>query len=122
MTRKLASIQRIINIAPIDGADKIELATVQGWECVVKKGEFKIGDMVIYIEIDAELCEKLLKIIGFWDEIKNIGKLNGNKGNRVKTRKFRGVLSQGLIINTTILNNFGTLDTKSNTFTPNVIN
>ena len=35
--RNLASIQRIWKIEPIDGADKIELAHVLGWQCVVNK-------------------------------------------------------------------------------------
>lgn len=50
--RKLATIQKIININPIPGADAIEVAKILGWECVVKKNEFKIGDLCIYIEID----------------------------------------------------------------------
>ena len=39
--RKLASIQRIWKIEPIDGADRIELAHVLGWQCVVNRGQFK---------------------------------------------------------------------------------
>ena len=44
--RQLASIQRIVDLQPIPNADKIETATVLGWKCVVKKGEFKTGDLV----------------------------------------------------------------------------
>jgi RNA ligase (TIGR02306 family) len=55
MERKLASIQRIINLTPIDGADAIETATILGWSVVVKKGEFKIGDLCVYFEIDSLL-------------------------------------------------------------------
>lgn len=51
--RKLASIQVIKNIEIIDGADLIEKATILGWEVVVKKGDFKIGDLVVYVEIDS---------------------------------------------------------------------
>ena len=40
MMRKLASIQQITDIVPIEGADKIELARVLGWQCVVNKGSF----------------------------------------------------------------------------------
>ena len=105
--RTLATIQKIVDIKPIERADKIELAFVKSWQVVVaKKDNFKVGDLVVYVEINAQLNEKLIKMIGLWDETKNIGRLGGNAGNRVKTRKFRGVLSQGLIINTNILNNF----------------
>ena len=51
--RKLASIQRIWKIEPIDGADKIELAFVLGWRCVVNKGQFKPMDSAGYFEIVA---------------------------------------------------------------------
>ena len=48
--RKLASIRRIADIQPIEGADAIEVATVDGWKVVVKKDEFKIGDLAVYLE------------------------------------------------------------------------
>ena len=41
----LASIQKVIKLTPIEGADLIETATVLGWEIVVKKGEYKVGDL-----------------------------------------------------------------------------
>lgn len=56
--RHLATIQKIISISPIPNADKIELAQVLGWQCVVKKNEFNIGDMVVYVEVDSILPEK----------------------------------------------------------------
>lgn len=55
MERKLASIQTILEINPIEGADNIVVATVLGWHCVVKKGEFNVGDKIIYIEVDSIL-------------------------------------------------------------------
>lgn len=42
--RKLASIRKISDIQPIEGADLIQVATVDGWKVVVKRGEFKVGD------------------------------------------------------------------------------
>lgn len=41
--RKLATIREISALRPISGADKIEVAQIDGWECVVKKGEFSVG-------------------------------------------------------------------------------
>ena len=53
--RKLASIQTILDIQPIPDADNIEVATVNAWELVVKKGEYKVGDKARYGEIDSFL-------------------------------------------------------------------
>jgi RNA ligase (TIGR02306 family) len=53
--RKLASVQRIINIEPIKNADSIEVVSVLGWKVVAKKGDFQVGDLVIYFEIDSIL-------------------------------------------------------------------
>lgn len=84
--RKLVSIERILNIYPIDGAERIELAEINGWQCIVKKGEFQIGDLVIYFAIDS--------IVDVNDE--NTAFLK-DRGSRIKTMKMRGVVSQGLI-------------------------
>ncbi len=43
--RKLATIRQISRLEPIPKADRIELALIDGWEAVVKKGEFKEGDL-----------------------------------------------------------------------------
>ena len=56
--RKLASIQKIINVEPIEGADAIEKATVLGWQLVIRKGEFTIGDLCVYCEIDSMMPDK----------------------------------------------------------------
>ena len=53
MERKLASIRKVREIKPIEGADAIELAIVDGWQCVAKKGEFKVNDLCVYFEIDS---------------------------------------------------------------------
>jgi hypothetical protein len=55
MERKLASIREIKEIVPIEGADAIEVAVVDGWKVVTKKGEFKPGDLCVYFEIDSFL-------------------------------------------------------------------
>lgn len=87
MTRKLASIQKIVDIKPIKGADKIEVATVLGWQCVIAKVDnFKVGDLVVYIEIDTILPEK-----------KEFEFLRDRKF-RIKTIKLKGQVSQGLVV------------------------
>lgn len=93
--RKLASIQVIKDLKPIPYADRIETATVLGWQCVVKKGEFKVGDKCVYIEIDSLLPEDNPA----FDFLKN------SKGHieRIRTVKLRGQISQGLALPTNIL-------------------
>ena len=55
--RKLATIQKITNLQPIEGADRIEVAQIEGWHVVVRKGEFKVNDLCVYCEIDSVLPE-----------------------------------------------------------------
>jgi RNA ligase (TIGR02306 family) len=94
--RKLATVQKIIDIQPIDGADAIEVATVLGWKCVVKKGVFNVGDKVIYCEIDSLL--PLREEFEFLRKSSYKKLVNGDEGFRIKTVKLRGQISQGLII------------------------
>ena len=55
----LAHIEKIVKIYPIEGADKIEMCQVLDFHVVVKKGEFKTGDSVVYIEVDSILPDGL---------------------------------------------------------------
>ena len=86
MGRALAHIEKIHNIQPIEGADRIELVHVKGWQCVAVKGEFNEGDLAVYIEIDSKVPEtepfEFLR----------------NKQFKIKTQKFRGALSQGIAL------------------------
>jgi len=91
ITRKLATIERISAINPIPDADAIERATIRGWNVVVKKGEHKVGELVVYCEIDSIMPERpefeFLRPRGF----------------RIKTIKLRGQVSQGIIFPLSIL-------------------
>lgn len=93
--RKMATIRKISKINQIDGADAIELAHVDGWQSVVKKGEYKEGDIVVYLEVDSWVPHELAP---FLSKGKNTREFNGVRGERLKTIKLRGVLSQGLIL------------------------
>jgi len=95
MERKLASIQIIDNLSPIVGADLIEVATVKGWKLVVKKGEFKEGEMAIYCEIDSFLPIKEEFEFLRKSSYKKVGE---QEGFRLKTIKLRGQISQGLLL------------------------
>lgn len=100
--RKLASVRVISNIQPIPNADKIELVTVDGWNVVVAKDVgHKVGDLVIYCEIDSflpirEEFEFLRK--------SSYKKMGDVEGFRLRTVKLRGQVSSGLILPLSILN------------------
>ena len=53
--RKLATKRTVTELKPIEGADRIELAMIDGWQIVVKKDDFKVGDSCIYFEIDSKV-------------------------------------------------------------------
>ena len=93
--RKLASIRRIADIQPIEGADAIVVATVDGWKVVVKKGEFKVGDLAVYLEIDSWVPHELAPFLSKGQEPREY---NGVKGERLRTIKLRGQVSQGLLL------------------------
>lgn len=105
MERKLASIRRISDIQPIEGADMIELAIVDGWKVVVAKNVgHKVGDMVVYCEIDSFLPIK--------DEFEflrksSFKKMGDQEGFRLKTIKLRGQVSQGLILPLSVFEGYG---------------
>ena len=82
--RNLATIQIVVNIRPIPGADAIEVCDVLGWHVVIKKGEFKENDLCVYVEIDSTLPDK--PDFEFLRERKF----------KVKTIKLRGQISQGI--------------------------
>ena len=54
----VASIQKITNLRPHPNADALELVDILGWQVVVKKGEFKEGDLCVYIATDSIVEER----------------------------------------------------------------
>ena len=96
MSRKLATVRRITDIQPIPNADAIQVATVDGWKVVVKKDEFKVGDLAIYFEIDSWIPTEIAPFLT--KEGKQPSVFNEVKGERLRTIKLRGQLSQGLLV------------------------
>lgn len=94
--RKLASIQRVWKIEPIEGADRIELAHVEGWQCVVNKGQFHEMDLGMYFEIDSFLPVRPEFEFLRPSSYKNTEIMG--EGFRLQTMRFKGVLSQGLLL------------------------
>jgi len=96
MERKLVSIQVIDAINPIEGADNIEVATIQGWKVVIKKGEYKVGDKVIYFEVDSFLPIRPEYEFLRPSSFKTL--YDGSEGFRIRTIKLRKQISQGLVM------------------------
>ena len=94
--RKLVTVRRIDALDPIPDADAIEVATVEGWKLVVKKGEFKVGDPCVYFEIDSFLPDG----VPAWQFLvdKSSREFEGVKGHKLRTIKLRGQISQGLVL------------------------
>lgn len=86
-----------ITILPHPDAEKLELAQVEDYRCVVGKDLYKTGDLVVYIPEAAIISEDQLRFFGYWNEEQNKGVLAGSKGDRVKAVKLRGQISQGLV-------------------------
>jgi len=100
MERKLVSVQVVSDLQPIPEADLIEVATINGWKLVVKKGEFKVGDLAVYFEIDSFL--PYVEQYAFLQK-SSYKKMGEVQGFRLKTIKLRGQVSQGLLLPMTIL-------------------
>jgi RNA ligase (TIGR02306 family) len=94
--RSLVTIQKVKEISDIADSDFLELAHVMGWQCVVKKGEFKAGELGVYFEVDSFLPVheryEFLRNSSYRDNVDN------GKGFRIRTVKMRGQLSQGLLL------------------------
>lgn len=93
--RKMASIRKIDSIRPIPGADAIECARVGGWDVVVKRGEFKEGELAVYCEIDSWIPNDLAPFLSKGSEPREF---EGVRGERLRTVKLRGQVSQGLLL------------------------
>jgi hypothetical protein len=92
MERKLAHIEQVHDIRPIEGADRIVLIHVLGWQLIALKDEFKEGDLAVYIEIDSRVPSDM-ECFSFLSK----------RNYKVKTIKMKGCLSQGLALPLSIL-------------------
>lgn len=94
--RKMATVRRIDAVNPIPNADAIEVATVGGWRVVVKRGEFQPGDLAVYCEIDSFIPSTVAPFLtkpGHYPKT-----FEGVEGERLRTVRLRGQISQGLLL------------------------
>lgn len=102
--RKMATIRRIDAINPIPDADAIEVATVGGWKVVVKRGEFTVGSLAVYCEIDSFIPTTIASFLTKPGHTPKV--YEGVEGERLRTVKLRKTLSQGLLLPVSALDTF----------------
>lgn len=103
MSTLSVKIERILEVQPHPNADRLDLVTVLGWQCVTAKGVFKSGDLCAYFPIDSILPEKVEAVIFGPDSKVKLDK------HRVRTIKLRGAISQGMAISLPTLQDAGVL-------------
>jgi len=91
MAELIVEVCKIEKVERHPNADRLDVATVKGWNCIVGRHEFKEGDLCIYIPIDAVLPDELENVLFSGTQVKL-------KKHRVRTIKLRGVVSQGLVV------------------------
>lgn len=101
--RKLASIKTILDIRPIEGADRICTYYVGGWSVVDSIGKYKVNDPVIIVEIDSWVPNHIAPFLT--KEGKEPKEYKGIKGEKIRSIKLRGQISQGLLLPLSVLPN-----------------
>lgn len=95
ITRKMASVQRVAEVRSIEGADLICAYKINGWWVVDQVGKYQVGDLTIYCEIDSWIPTE---IAPFLSKGKEPREYFGVKGERLRTVRLKGQLSQGLLL------------------------
>lgn len=86
-----ANTTTVSDVRQHPNADSLDLITVEGFQCVTGRGQYRVGDPVVYIPSAALLPGHIVETLGL------TGRLAGPDGNRVKPAKLRGELSEGLV-------------------------
>ena len=94
--RKMASVQRVLEKKPIVGADLVEAYRVNGWWVVDKKDAYEVGDLVVYCEVDSWIPHTLAPFLTKPGHSPR--EYLGVEGERLRTVKLKGQLSQGLLL------------------------
>ena len=98
--RAMAWIAKIDSVTKHPDADALDICTIGGWQCVSKIGDFNTGDLAIYVSIDAWVPHH---IAPFLSKGKEPREYNSVKGERLRTVRLRGQISQGLLLPLSVL-------------------
>ena len=106
MSTHQVRLKRVHDVLDHPNADRLEICKVDGYQCVVRKGIYKRGQLVVYIPEQSVVPDYLLIDLGFWEWLepspntvgrRGKGTLSGKDGNIVKICRLRGEISQGII-------------------------
>jgi len=97
MSKFEVKVRRVNAIEPHSKADRLEFVAIDGYRALVRKGQYKLGDLVVYLPEAAVTTPFILQTVGLWDNERQEGKCAGNGGMRIKALRLRGSLSQGLV-------------------------
>jgi RNA ligase (TIGR02306 family) len=105
MNRKMSRIVKIDSVEKHPNADTLDICAVGGWRVVTKLGEYQVNDLAVYLEIDSWVPTELAP---FLSKGKEPREYEGIRGERLRTVKLRGQLSQGLLLDRyTVLDKVG---------------
>jgi RNA ligase (TIGR02306 family) len=90
-TEFAVKVVAITEVIPHPNADRLDLAQIAGWQCVIQKGAYKPGDLAVYIPIDSILPDEVERKLFGPDSKVKLSK------SRVKSIKLRGAISQGML-------------------------
>jgi RNA ligase (TIGR02306 family) len=93
--RMMAWIAKIEEVKPIENADQIVAYRVGGWWVVDKKNAYNVGDLAVYVSIDSWIPNQLAPFLSKGQEPRQY---NGVRGERLRTVRLKGQLSQGLLL------------------------
>lgn len=93
--RKMATIQLVNGVYPIEGADRICQYGINGWKVIDAVGKYKVGDPVIFCEIDSWIPNH---VAPFLSKGKDPRMFNGVPGEKLRTIRMKKALSQGLLL------------------------
>ena len=96
--RELAYLVKVTDVKAHPNADRLDIAVINGWECIVGKGEFAKGQLGVYFEIDS-----LLPDVEPFNQMEFLK----SKHYKIKGQKIRGSYSMGLLMS---LDNFSNIN------------
>lgn len=99
--RVMARVVRVDAINPIEGADAIEVASIGGWKVVVKRGEFQVNQLAVFAEVDSWVPHTLAPFLTKPGQFPKV--YNNVEGQRLRTIKLRGQISQGLLLPVSVI-------------------